>query len=258
MVCFLKMPRLLATAFALIGLAGMAHAQSAVINPQEILLRSDVAAPAPSSFRARLALKRLPSPARHEVEVWRSGDAKTLVRFLDAKERGKYLLRLDGELWLLAPGAREPVHLGPSHRLYGGATLDEVLGSRLARDYLADAASEGKDATGPTIVLELRAKSERMLFQSVRYVVRRDTNRPTRAEYHLRSGRAATAVEFVEWSDKGLLYARRVIVRDLLRNGTPTEVEVLDFEERVAPNALFDLRNSGARTALAAEKLAVP
>src|SRR5687768_4149793 len=98
---------------ALLGVVAPSH--------QELLLRSDVGAFAPTSFRARIVLDG--PKGRHEIEVWRSGESKTLVRFLDAKERGKYMVLLDGQLWLITPGARKPVRLRKSHRLYGGATL---------------------------------------------------------------------------------------------------------------------------------------
>jgi hypothetical protein len=232
-----------------LALAGL-DAHTAVRSPQELLARSDVGSFAPSSFRARLLLKPPPPRESREVEVWRSGEAKTLVRFLSAKERGKYLLRLGRQLWLVAPGAREPVRLSPSYRLYGGATLDEVLGTRLAGEYAVESASEEEEAGGMVVVLELRAKAEHVLFPQVRYVVREATERPIRAEYRLMSGRPATAVEFVEWNDKGPPYARRLVVRDLLRKGAMTEVHVLDLQERSVPEALFDLHDSSARRAL--------
>jgi hypothetical protein len=231
----------LVAAITLAGLTGVPEAHPAVRSPEELLRRSDVGAFAPTSFRARLLLERPAPAASHEVEVWRSGEARTLVRFLDPKERGKYLLRLGAQLWLLAPGAKEPVRLSPSYRLYGGATLDEVLGTRLAREYVVEAASVEKDSGGTLVVLELRA-----------------TERPVRAEYRLRSGRAATAVEFVEWNDKSPPYARRVVVRDLLRKGALTEVDVLELQERAVPDALFDLRNSAARRALDAGQPPTP
>ena len=117
-------------------------------SPEELLRRSDVGGFPPSSFRARLVLKTQPQNASHEIEVWRSGESKTLIRLLDPKERGKYLLRLEGQLWLLSPSAKKPVHLSPSYRLYGGATLDEVLGLRLSRDYQIESVSREKDTGG--------------------------------------------------------------------------------------------------------------
>lgn len=232
------------------GLPGAPEARAAVRSPQELLARSDIGSFAPASFRARLVLKPPPPRESREVEVWRSGEAKTLVRFLNPKERGKYLLRLDRQLWLVAPGAREPVRISPSYRLYGGATLDDVLGARLARDYAVESASEEEEAGGRVVVLELRAKAEHLLFPQVRYVVREATERPIRAEYRLLSGRPATAVEFVEWNDGRTRYARRLVVRDLLRKGAMTEVQVLDLQERSVPEGLFDLHDSSARHAL--------
>jgi hypothetical protein len=221
-------------------------------NPDDLLRRSDVGAFAPSSFQARLAIKTASPDASHEVEIWRSGEAKTLIRFLDPKERGKYLLRLEGQLWLLTPTAKKPVHLSPSYRLYGGATLDEVLGIRLAREYQVESTSREKDPGGTLVAFELRARSEGVLFPQVHYVVREATARPVSAIYRLRSGRDATSVDFVQWNEGGLVYARRVVVKDLLRKGALTEVDVLELRERTIPDGMFALQDSAERRALEA------
>ena len=219
-------------------------------NMDGLLRRSDVGAFAPSSFRARLALKNPTDGSAHILEIWRSGNTKTLIRFLDEKELGKYLLRIEGQVWLLTPGAKKPVHLSPSYRLYGGATLDEVLGIRLANVYRVESATPQNDSGGNVVVLELRATSEGMLFPQVHYVVREATERPVSATYRLRSGRAAAAVEFLEWNEGRLVYARHLLVTDLLRKGAQTDVEVLELQERAIPDSLFSLDDSTARRAL--------
>jgi Outer membrane lipoprotein-sorting protein len=240
-----------AAALAVCVLGAALHAGAAATpNAEALLQRSDVGAFAPSAFRARLSLRTGPSAAPHQIEIWRAGQARTLVRFLDSKERGKYLLRLGGDLWLITRGAKAPVRLNPSYRLYGGVTLDEVLGVRLARDYVLKSAEDGADPGGAVVVFELEAKAAHSLFPGVRYVVRAATERPLRAEYRLRSGRAATAVEFVAWSDARPLYAKRVTVKDLLRKGQVTDVEVVELQAREVPEALFDLRDPSARQAL--------
>ena len=84
-------------------------------HPDEALLRrGDIGAFAPESFRARLVLTSQPSKTRHEIEVWRSGAAKTLVRMLDPKERGKFLLRLDDDMWFVSSTAKKPLRLRAS------------------------------------------------------------------------------------------------------------------------------------------------
>ena len=234
----------------LCALAAFDARAAAAPNAEALLQRSDVGAFAPSAFRARLALRTGPSAAPHQIEIWRAGQARTLVSFLDAKERGKYLLRLGGDLWLITRGTKAPVRLNPSYRLYGGVTLDEVLGVRLAHAYIVKSAEAGQDVDGPLVTFELEAKESQALFPRVQYVVRTATERPLHAEYRLRSGRAATAVEFVAWSDARPLYAKRVTVKDLLRKGEVTDVEVVELQEHEVPDALFDLRDPSARQAL--------
>lgn len=238
--------------------AVLAAAPIFVQSPEELLRRSDVGAFAPASFRARLVLNNPSRRESHRIEVWRSGDSKTLIRFLDPKERGRYLLRLQSDLWLLTPGAKKPVRLSPSYRLYGGATLDEVLGVRLAQEYTVESTSREVDSGGALVALELRAKSDHILYPQVRYVVREATERPVTATYRVRSGRVATAVEFVSWSEGTPVHASRVVVKDLLRKGALTEVDVTEMDARPVPDALFDLGDSTARRALDAAVPAVP
>jgi hypothetical protein len=229
-------------------LVALAVAGAQVRRPEDLLRRSDVGAFAPSSFRARLAVAD--AKGRREVEIWRSGEAKTLIRFLDPKERGKYVLQLADQQWLLTTGAKKPVRLKSSYRLYGGATLDEILGVRLSQAYAVESVEEKADAGGKLVVFELRAKSPEMLFPQVRYAVREAAERPVSAVYRLRSGKAATAVEFLEWNEQGAPYARRILLKDLLRRRAPIEVEVLELEELQVPEAVFDLGNTAARRAL--------
>ena len=184
-----------------------------------------------------------------EVEVWRKGDSRTLVRLLGTKERGRYLLRLGGTLWFLAPGAKKPVRLSPSYRLRGSATIDDVLGLQYARDYKVESAT---DLDGGLVALDLTARGPSAIYPSVRYVVRRATLRPVRAEYRLPSGKVATIVEFEKWSASGRPYASRLLVRDALHGGATTAVDVLEVEERSVPEGLFDLADPSARQRLEA------
>jgi hypothetical protein len=235
-------------------LVGLLMSQS----PDDLLRRSDVGAFTPSSFRARLVLKGPAGGPGHMIEVWRSGTAQTLIRFLDDKERGKYLLRIGGQVWLLAPGAKKPVHLSPAYRLYGGATLDEILGVRLSDAYRVESATREDGGSGPVAVLELRAKIDGLLFPQVHYVVRESSGRPTSATYRLRSGREATAVEFLDWNETGPVYARHLIVKDLLRKGSQTDVEILELQERQVPPGLFSLDDPSARHALETAAQSIP
>lgn len=213
-------------------------------SPEDLLRRSDMATVGPQSFRA--VLRVTADRKAIELEVWRSGENRTLVRFLAPKERGKYLVRLDSTLWFLSPGAKNPVKLAPSFKLKGSASLDDLLGIRYSRDYEIVSFAEEQDASGPLAVFDLRAKGK-ALYPRVRYLVRAATARPLRAEYTLVSGKLASVVEFAEWDGTQRARFRRLVFRDQLRNGAVTDVELVEMEERTVPTALFDLGDGSER-----------
>jgi hypothetical protein len=237
--------RLLGCALSLLVL--LAAASPPTARQQELLRKSDIGSFAPSSFRARLRLEG--AKGNHEVEIWRSGAGKMLVRFLDPAEHGRYMVLLDRELWLITPDARKPVKLKPSHRLYGGATVDEVLGVRLSELYDIESAAEEDSAAGRVVAFDLHARAAEVPFPKVHYVVRESTQRPVSAVFRLADGRPATSVEFLVWNERPV-YARRVVFNDLLRKTVRGAVEVLELEERRVPEGLFDLTDPSARNAL--------
>ena len=178
------------------------------------LRESDIGARAPEAFVARLVLTNRRDRKPHEIDVWRAGPDRLLVRFLDAGERGRYLLRRGPDMWLLTPDAKQPVKLNPAYRVYSGVNLDEILGVRLERDYRLEAVEESPGDDGePLTAFELRATGG-ALFPSLRHVVRNRDARPVRTEYRLVSGKAASVIEYREWSLQPALHARRFAVTD--------------------------------------------
>jgi hypothetical protein len=216
-----------------------------------LLRQADLAAFTPESFRARMRVTAASGRDRPlELEVWRSGEARALVRFLGPREKGKYLVRLGPDLWFLAPRARRPVRMKPSYRLRGSASLDDVLGLRYARDYAVQSREESEEREGRRIVLSLSAREPRAVYPRVRYLVDSVSRRPVRAEYFLASGKRAREVAFLEWSAGSRPHLRRLRLRDDLRGGALTDVEVLDLEERPVPEGLFSLTDGATRDAL--------
>lgn len=217
---------------------------------QALLERADVGAAAPASFRARMWLKVPDRPDGGRIEVWRSGETRTLVRFLDPGEEGKYLLYQGETVYFLSPGAKKPAKLPPQFRLRGSATLEDLLGRRYSRDFTVAAVEETVEGEGPAVAFHLEPRRPRSPYSRVLYVVRPDTGRPVRAEFRVRSGKLAVVLGFLEWTPGARLRPRRLAVRDELRGGARTEVEMVEFEERAVPDALFDRDDASARRRL--------
>lgn len=214
---------------------------------QESLLRqSDVGAFAPATFQARLSITR--GGDTSEVEIYRASGDRTLLRFLAAKERGKFLLRRGADLWLIAPDAKKPVKLGPSHRIYGAATTEVLFSLHLADDYTIHSTTSEATSAGTLTVFELRAKSPTAPFAEVRYAVDPATARPASALYRARSGKPLVQVAFQAWSANNR-HASQVEVTDLVRKEPPTRIAVTSFTEGAVPEGLFDLEDGAARAA---------
>lgn len=219
-------------------------------DPQEVLRRADPGRYAREPFRALLVLRQGEgAPDPHEIEVFGAGGDSTLVRLLGEKERGRFLLRRGGEMWLISPRTKQPTRLSPAFRLYGGATLDEILGRSHAEAYTVEELHEEEGPEGVVLVLSLRARDLKTILSTARLVVDRGGQRPLRAEYALRSGKPATAVTFEKWDGKR---PRRLVLRDLLHKKASVVVDLVEVVEGPVPAALFDLEDGSARDRLEA------
>ena len=214
---------------------------------QELLAASDLFAAAPAEFRVELEVRPNAAASGMALEIWRRGEELALVRLLAEKDRGKFLLRRDRELYFIAPGSARPVKLAPSYRLQGAA-LDELLGLRLVRDYRIQQLSEA----GGVVTFDLVANDKGAATPRLRWVVSRGRRLPLRADLQAGDGRVLRVIEFPEWSDPGRGIPKRMVVKEVLRGGAPLEILFGRFATVPVSLELFELGDAGkaARAAL--------
>jgi Outer membrane lipoprotein-sorting protein len=228
------------------------HALAATPEDKTLLRRSDFAAHAPTSFRARMRLSTQDKAVARvmNIEVWHSDESRTLVRFLDSREQGKYLIYEGARAWFLSPGAAKPVRLPHAFRLQGSASLDDLLGFHYSRDFTIAGVVKGEGPATGQVTFDLRDNHSKAPYPRVRYVVDAVSGRPILAEFHLPSGRLASSVEFVAWSADGILRPRVMLLKDMLRGGTVTRIEILEMVGRPIPAGLFDRQDGTERARL--------
>jgi hypothetical protein len=210
-----------------------------------LLAASDLQAAAPESFRAVLRIEPL-QPGRQgvDLELWRGAGERTLLRFLDARNRGKAFVFEGREAWFLAPSAR-PVRLSPGHRLAAGLSLQEILGVAYGRDFRIEGVSRAGSGAAELVTFDLRATVPGLPYPQVRYVVRTAQRRPVRVEMRLASGRPARMLELAEWLPGRPLSPAEMVVKDLVGGQPPVRVRFLDLAERQPPEHLFALGPEG-------------
>ncbi|HSM52080.1 MAG TPA: outer membrane lipoprotein-sorting protein [Thermoanaerobaculia bacterium] len=244
-------------ALLLAALAAAAGAAEPTPADRALLAASNLFAAAPEQFRARVAVRTTGGDDRTELEIWRGGRDRLLVRPLAARQRGKLILQIGAERWLFTPGTRQPVKLGARFRLHGGLSFEELLGIDIERGYrLLEV-----DSTGRVVTFHLEADEATAAATgtaAARWVVDRETRRPLRADLLAAGGRVVRVIEFRGFRAGRQPVPEVVVLKDVLRRTPPLEVELLEIEERAVPEALFDLADGSARARLLADDPAGP
>ncbi len=143
---------------------------------------------------------------RWRVRARENGDAR--VDGVSEKEKGRSVLVLGDQMWLLLPNARRPVQVSPAQRLLGPAAGGDIARTRFAGDYAVKTLGHGSLEGQPVWLLDLEAKRKSLTHRSARLAVSKADGRPLQADFFLASGKAARTVKF---APPGMASGRRVL-----------------------------------------------
>lgn len=146
------------------------------------------------SFTMELTLKAGEATQRWKVSAREDGDAR--LDGLSPKEKGRSVLLLGDQMWMLLPNAKRPLKVTPQQRLMGSAAGGDVARTRFREDYtvqaLAEAGLEGRDCWR----LELVARRPALSARQVVLWVAKEGSLPLKAEFRLASGKLARTALF--------------------------------------------------------------
>jgi outer membrane lipoprotein-sorting protein len=161
---------------------------------EEILARVDHLRHPWPTFTMELTLKAGEATQRWKVSARENGDAR--LDGLSPKEKGRSVLLLGDQMWMLLPNAKRPLKVTPQQRLMGPAAGGDVARTRFREDYtvqtLAEASLEGRDCWR----LELAARRPALSARQVVLWVAKEGSLPLKAEFRLASGKLARTALF--------------------------------------------------------------
>lgn len=181
-------------AFLLLLAAPLLQAQT----PEELLAAADRHRHPWPAFRVDISLKVGKDAQSWRVHARENGDAR--VDGLSTKEKGRSVLVLGDDMYLLLPDAKRPVKVSPQQRLLGPASGGDIARSRFAEDYTAVLDGEEAVEGEPCHRLQLQAKRPVIAFQKATLWVAKAGRRPLKAEFRMASGKLARTVRFREGS----------------------------------------------------------
>ena len=219
-------------------------AEARAPSPAEVLAKMDRSKNGWDSFVVEVKISNYLRGAVEKVsnyQVFIKSGNKSLVKFLEAEDKGKYLLTVDEFMWFYLPSASRPVRVTPLQRLSGNASNGDVAQTSLVDNYNPTSMQEQVLDKVPVYLMELVAKNDGATYQKITYWVTRDTFLPIKAEYRLGSGKPSKRAIFSEYQDvNGRPMLRRQEIYDLLRNEDKTVLEYQKYHHREIPDKMFN------------------
>ena len=179
-----------------------------------------------------------------DFDIYVKGRDRALIVFRGGRNDGRKALTVGDRMWLLVPGAENPVPITPNQRLMGGASFGDVARMRFAEDFTATV-RPGTEKIGDRVcrVLDLTARSPRAPYPKVTlWLDAEGEPLPRKLLFYLPSGREARQVLFTRFGKFGGKTAvTEMEIRDLLgpKANTLTRLEYLDIQPAHLDDSLF-------------------
>ena len=146
------------------------------------------------SFRVELTVKDAKTAQRWKVSARENGDAR--LDGLGEQEKGRAVLMLGDQMWLLLPGSKRPLKVTPQQRMLGSAAGGDVARTRFRQDYTVQELNDDAIDALPCWRLELAARTPALSARTVRLWVTKERGLPVKAEFRLASGKLARTALF--------------------------------------------------------------
>jgi hypothetical protein len=179
-----------------------------------------------------------------DFDVYVKGRDKVLIVFRGGKNDGRKALTVGDKMWLLVPGAQNPVPITPNQRLLGGASFGDVARIRFAEDFTAKLRPGIENvANRACYVLDLTAVSPRAPYPKVTlWLDAEGTKLPRRLLFLLPSGKPARQVMFTQFKkvqDKTCV--SEMEIQDLLgpQTRSVTKLEYLEIKPAKIDDKIF-------------------
>lgn len=165
-------------------------------------------------------------PRRAGYQIWVRGREKSVVRTaFPAVERGKSLLMLGRNLWIIVPGTSQPIRVSFQQRLMGEVSNGDLSRANFSGDYNA----KFLEVTDVFYRLQLTAKTDDVTYNKIIFWVEKTKFTPIKAEFYSVSGRHLKTVKYEGYSRLGgrLRPTRHVIESATVRG----QKSVIEYSE---------------------------
>lgn len=198
-------------------------------------------------FTSKMIIRGVRSTRTIESKSWSEGDKKAFTEYLSpAREAGTKMLKLEEQLWLYSPSTDRTIQIS------GHMLRQSVMGSDLSYEDMMDD-SKLRDKYDAVVVgeemindvdcwiMELKASTEDVAYQSMKTWVDKRRYIPLKEERYAKSGKLLKKTELFDVKQiDGRWFPTRIVFKDMLKSGEGTEFVIDDIEfDTEIPEHLF-------------------
>jgi len=186
---------------AFLGLVYPAEARAQTAT--EVIAKTDaIVSPQRFAAEAQLDVERDDGGRRvYSLQLYRRGKSTLLTFLAPAVEKGRRILRVEEDMWMMLPNVKRPTRVSAKQNFMGGDfNNNDVLRLSLTEDYTAEF-GPGGDASQFRVILTARDRS--ITYAKVVALIDKATYLPTQYDYYTESGKLVKRMVFGDVGDRG-------------------------------------------------------
>lgn len=176
-------------------------------------------------------------------------DVNALVEALSpAKFKGEIYLFNDHTMWFFKPSLKKPIGISARQKLSGQASNGDIASTNYARDYTPKLEKTEKVNGVMTRVLLLKAKSDQVTYDQIRYWIAEKSKQALKAEFMTLQGKPFKVATFeykntLSEGGKKFPFLSRVTIVDSKFNKNRSVMDYKHVSSASFPSALFNVNN---------------
>lgn len=165
-----------------------------------------------------------------------------------AKFKGEIYLFNDHTMWFFKPSLKKPIAISARQKLSGQAANGDIAATNYARDYTAKLEKSEKVKGVMAQVLLLKAKSDQVTYDQIRYWVSEKSKQALKAEFMTLQGKPFKVATFeykntLSSGGKRNPFLSRVTIIDAKFNKNRSVMDYSHVSPASFPSALFNVNN---------------
>jgi outer membrane lipoprotein-sorting protein len=176
---------------------------------------------------------------QHQLEVKISDKGYALVEVLEPKnQRGRRTLLRERDLWLYLPSSANIIRIAPLQRVFGAASIADVLNVSYLNDYTVQ--SSHKTADGKLLQLSLKSKDSSATYARIDLDYDLATDRPVESRHYTASERLLKTIQYKAFHDySGGPKIEKIAIVDGIRASSAVWMKMSEYEKAAYPDSMF-------------------